>query len=187
MRFKCGGCDTCYTLDDLKIPTGGARLQCKKCNNKFTIDKNHILTAADDAVASRRFCINCGYAASIDTKECPQCNLRFKLRRAAWIIDENHYYDLNYQLAKQTFLKRFRKVFIAIAGVIIVGVVFWAYFRQPVIEPQQFTGKFLISLHGSEDVEAVSFDFEGDRMLIINTKGELITVEKTDFMRLSNL
>jgi predicted Zn finger-like uncharacterized protein len=39
MKAQCPDCNTVYIIDESRIPEGGAALRCKRCQNKFLIER----------------------------------------------------------------------------------------------------------------------------------------------------
>jgi predicted Zn finger-like uncharacterized protein len=54
MKFICTKCNAKYNIEDSKIPKGGAKVRCKKCQNPITISKTETtlnLNAHADSIA----------------------------------------------------------------------------------------------------------------------------------------
>ena len=39
MKAQCPDCNTVYTIDESRIPEGGGSLRCKRCQNRFRIER----------------------------------------------------------------------------------------------------------------------------------------------------
>src|SRR5438309_4091150 len=46
MRVSCPSCSTTYNIDDKRIPAGGAKLKCAKCQTTFPIKPGQAAVAA---------------------------------------------------------------------------------------------------------------------------------------------
>src|SRR5437016_6878529 len=45
MRVSCPSCSTAYNIDDKRIPAGGAKLKCAKCQTTFPIKPGQVASA----------------------------------------------------------------------------------------------------------------------------------------------
>src|SRR6185436_2390216 len=50
MRVSCPSCSTTYNIDDKRIPAGGAKLKCAKCQSMFPVKPGGAAASADGAV-----------------------------------------------------------------------------------------------------------------------------------------
>ena len=85
MKAKCPNCEGVYQIDDSKIPTQGARVECPKCQTCFLLTKKPHLKETP-ARQDKILCPKCGHEQSKDKRgECDACGLIFEKLK-----DEKH-------------------------------------------------------------------------------------------------
>src|SRR5689334_12337249 len=52
MKVSCPSCQTNYNIDDKRIPPGGAKLKCARCQNTFPIKAEEPVSAPPPAPAA---------------------------------------------------------------------------------------------------------------------------------------
>jgi len=215
MRFKCGQCDTNYNYNSDKITSNGVILKCKNCDNKFAINKNHVIKAKDDN--SVRYCSNCNYPAPINAHSCSKCGLHFNIGKISLIIDNNDYTNIDEKSspAQQTFsfLGRHRTSVSIITGALIIAVIVILFIpfstftklknsslellmKDSTITSESnnlnadtinIQGKFLISLIDGGQITASTINFDEQQVKIIDNKGMEITVNKRDISGIADM
>ncbi|RKG73097.1 zinc-ribbon domain-containing protein, partial [Corallococcus terminator] len=51
MKVSCPSCQTNYNIDDRRIPPGGAKLKCARCQTTFPIKADDVSAGAPEAAA----------------------------------------------------------------------------------------------------------------------------------------
>lgn len=214
MRFKCGQCGTNYKYDAGKITGNGIILKCKGCDNKFAINKNHVMKARD--ANSQRYCSNCNNAAPIDANKCPKCGLHFNIGKVSLIIDNKEYVSIEEEKGcvekSVSFFRRHQRS-LSLSGaatiLVVLAVLFIPFssitrYKNKALEligthttpmepapPEPDTmhvqGKFLISLADGGKINANEINFQEQDVKITDTKGMEITVPKKNITGIANL
>ena len=215
MRFKCGQCGTNYRYDAGKITGNGVILRCKGCDNKFAINKNHVIKARD--TNSLRYCSNCNNASPINANNCAKCGFHFNIGKVSLIIDNNDYVSIEEETGNvartMSFFKRYRKG-LSLTGAATTLVVLGALFipfsslttfkdatrelvgkqtpesqdsAPPKPDTMSVQGKFLISLADGGKITAATIDFREQDVRITDTKGMEITVSKKNITGIANI
>lgn len=75
MKAKCPNCEAVYQIDDLRIPTQGARVKCPKCLTRFSLKKEPN-PQKDTTQRAKITCPKCGHRQPKDVK-CEKCGVIF--------------------------------------------------------------------------------------------------------------
>ncbi|MDH4317938.1 MAG: zinc-ribbon domain-containing protein [Desulfobulbaceae bacterium] len=215
MRFKCGQCGTNYSYDAGKITGNGVILRCKSCDNKFAINKNHVIKARD--ANSLRYCSNCNNTSPISANSCDKCGFHFNIGKISLIIDNKDYVSIEEETRSLpraiSFFKRNRKS-LSLTGtamiLVTLGILFIPFsslttFKDAALEfvgkqipnspgsapPKPNTmrvqGKFLISLADGGEINADTINFREQDVQIIDTSGMEITISKKNITGIANI
>lgn len=215
MRFRCGQCKTNYHLEDKQIPKSGLKIKCKKCDNLFEINSNHIIRSS--AADSVRYCSNCGVSNEISASKCHKCRMVFNIGLSLLAIDNKDYIDLTNNIGATNKIKEFykqnKKKLIAITLLAIIGAAavtfeFLGYTNNikntvaslvesskevvsntntpPVPEkPAKFEGKYYVALRNGGSFEATEISFKDNKVIIVDRFGLAVTLDKKDILEIS--
>ena len=87
METACPSCHFVYEINESKIPDKGAYAVCKKCKNRFFLQKpketDSIKPKPEDTPTVKKenktqSCPKCGFESDLTVKECPKCGVIIK-------------------------------------------------------------------------------------------------------------
>ncbi len=90
MKFKCGGCEKYFKIDNADIIDTDLIINCDNCDNQFVIKSN--LAFSSSSKNSTIICQNCGKLLPESQEMCDGCNLFLNKGQESLRID-NKYYD----------------------------------------------------------------------------------------------